>query len=229
MGRGNWCPPNRDKRESDWVYIYPKLEDYIDQDLSEEEQKLIMEGDMQFEYDLWHEDLIYNIEYFLPKSFKFYHSRKDRRWLDNTTPVIAENGLFDIALGDNESSVAVAMITKEDAPAFADVRCTELANKLFDRMWDTYPNNLYQRAGPWTSGLYIPTYLRGGSLYSLGDYRTYLLEKPGIEPILFQQVHEEQTSVILPIWELKEYTKKEPCHISLLKYNTFDLLKEALL
>lgn len=74
------------------------------------------------------------------------------KWISRTRRAILENGLFWIALEDNEWSIAVELLQKEDAPeGFQKAHFAEYVNAIklsllrrFDRI------GVY--AGPWTSG-----------------------------------------------------------------------------
>lgn len=74
-------------------------------------------------------------------------------WISNSRRAILENGLFWIALEDNEWSVAVELLQKEDVPeGFQKLRFAEYLEGIKLSLFNQF-DSIGVYAGPWMSGL----------------------------------------------------------------------------
>lgn len=152
MGKGNWLLPDsyNEGRNRHMVYINQDVEGY-----KEENRNYTDYEELADLYNWWYEDLIDSIKSILPKSFYFF-KEKETKWVKNDGMIIAENGLYEIILGDNETSIAVVVSVKGEAPNFTDDKSIKFSKKFFDELYHIYKDNVRIRCGPWLSGKYDP-------------------------------------------------------------------------
>jgi len=98
------------------------------------------------------EELIDDIMDNLPPSFHDAQKDSYRAGRDEGLN-ISENGLFEVAIAENEDRLALFIVVKDDAPAFAASRIQVLADRLFDSLADGW--ELSVRCGSWLSGKYV--------------------------------------------------------------------------
>ena len=150
MGRGNFSP--RTNQPFRMVYVTLNNDSDLDSDFSNE-----------FEYENFKECLLS----LLPSSFydgltkiQDWHAsgfctlKRPTDW-GNCALLLSANRLFDLGIADDEHSVAVFLVVRDDAPAFAASKLDAAADKLFDKLNEYY--ELRVRAGAWCSGPYIPS------------------------------------------------------------------------
>ena len=149
MGYGNYQP--RTNKPFRMVYV-----DLYDSDSDSG-------FDNEFEYEDFKEcllnllpssfyDGLTKIQEWRASGFGTFTRRTD--W-DNSGVLLSANKLFDLGIADNENSVAVFLVVRDDAPAFAASKLDAAADKLFDEINKYY--KLRVRADAWCSGEYIPT------------------------------------------------------------------------
>ena len=136
MGRGNTCV------FGDYEGLY-----YIDWD------------NFSNEDDFWREEWENSLEQFISdftQKFKSF-SRCDE-WIGGDNRAILENGLFYIAIADNEWSIAIKLIQKEQE-YYDDGNLENLQANLYKTYLDGIRDCLFNQfeelgtyAGPWTSG-----------------------------------------------------------------------------
>lgn len=142
MGRGNFSP--RTDKPFRMVYV-------------------TLNNDSDFEYEGFKECLLS----LLPPSFYdgltkiqdwhvsgFRTLKRPTDWADCAF-LLSANRLFDLGIADNEYSVAVFLVVRDDAPAFAASKLDAAADRLFDELNKYY--RLRVRADAWCSGEYIPS------------------------------------------------------------------------
>mgnify|MGYP001154405668 FL=1 len=110
------------------------------------------------DYDLQQEDWENSLEQFISdftQKFKSF-SRCDE-WIGGDNRAILENGLFYIAIADNEWSIAIKLIQKEQE--YYDGNLENLQAKHYKTYLDGIRDCLFNQfeelgtyAGPWTSG-----------------------------------------------------------------------------
>jgi len=155
MGRGNWRPRNRE----DSRYVYVELLGPGDPSEADKEAgTTTAAGNDLIEevYALFQTQL----EEWLPCSFVFLGQRERppgdvQRGRDEG--VVAYNGLVALTI-DTQGEFyhqGVALVTRDDAPAFAAYYLDRLADRLFDKLADHY--RLYNRATAWTCSPYRKT------------------------------------------------------------------------
>ena len=142
MGRGNWLP--HPPHERNWKMIYVELPIYIHFDENEEE----IEDSSEWAY----EDFCNDLSLILPKSFIINNPKKWVNW-DRDVVIFAENDLMQILLADNQNTLAVTFLIKEDAPNYANSKLEQTYNKVAYELWKIY--DLSIRSGPWTSSRWI--------------------------------------------------------------------------
>ena len=147
MGAGNFTFSGEDVLDYEQVYVHfcgpDEEEDY--------------DGDVGPYWDDVYEMLVDDIHSLLPKSFT---SPTPGSWSRGKGQLVFYNGLFEVRIGDNETSLAVGVLVPETdhtgTNALAVSKLPPLANKLFDGLYKM-GYELYVRSGPWTSGCYQPT------------------------------------------------------------------------
>lgn len=168
MGRGNVCTFGKYEGlyyiDNDHIHVYRDSEDTGD----DPETRLM--GDLDYEeltgcrwlYDMEgsinEEDDI--LECFMDEFGRMFPSFKrveTRRWLDRSRRVILESGLFYIAVEDNEWSLAVELIQKEEP--WGDVWMENLQKRLYEKYLEGVKKALLMRVpsicpygGAWTHG-----------------------------------------------------------------------------
>lgn len=140
MGRGNWMP-NR-PWDTDYNLVYVEVVDSSDADEIDDAYYWLKE----------------NIEDILPKSFRRIGREERLHWYSHgDSACIFANGLFMVVIdtqGDHWHH-GIALIVREDAPAFAPALLDQVAEKL----WLGLHNlgyKLSRRACAWTSTPYTP-------------------------------------------------------------------------
>lgn len=168
MGRGNVCTLGKYEGlyyiDNDHIHVYRDSEDMGD----DPETRLM--GDLDYEeltgcrwlYDeegsMNEEDDI--LECFMEEFTRMFPSFKrvePERWLDRSRRAILESGLFYIALEDNEWSLAVELIQKEEP--WGDVWMENLQKRLYEKYLEGVKKALLMRVpsicpygGAWTHG-----------------------------------------------------------------------------
>ena len=171
MGRGNVCTLGKYEGlyyiDNDHIHVYRDSEDMGD----EPETRLM--GDLDYEeltgcrwlYDeegsMNEEDDI--LECFMDEFTRMFPSFKrvePERWLDRSRRAILESKLFYIAVEDNEGSLAVELIQKEEP--WGDVWMENLQKRLYEKYLEGVKKALLMRVpgiypygGAWTCGKQI--------------------------------------------------------------------------
>lgn len=146
MGRGNTCV------FGDFEGLY-----YIDWDnfSSEYEDE---HGNIIHDYDFQREELECSLYQFISDFTKKFKSfSKCDKWISGDDRAILENKLFYIAVTDNEWSVAIKLIQKEQG--YHDGNIENLQAKHYETYLEGMKECLFNQfeelgtyAGPWTSG-----------------------------------------------------------------------------
>jgi hypothetical protein len=112
----------------------------------------------EYEDDFWREEWENSLEQFISdftRRFKSF-SRCDK-WIGGDNRAILENGLFYIAIADNEWSIAIKLIQKEQE--YYDGNLENLQAKHYKTYLDGMKECLFNQfeelgiyTGPWTSG-----------------------------------------------------------------------------
>lgn len=168
MGRGNVCTLGKYEGlyyiDNDHIHVYRDSEDMGD----DPETRLM--GELDYEeltgcrwlYDeegsMNEEDDI--LECFMEEFTQMFPSFKrvePERWLDRSRRAILESGLFYIAVEDNEWSLAVELIQKEEP--WGDVWMENLQKRLYEKYLEGVKKALLMRVpsicpygGAWTHG-----------------------------------------------------------------------------
>lgn len=168
MGRGNVCTLGKYEGlyyiDNDHIHVYRDSEDMGD----DPETRLM--GDLDYEeligcrwlYDeegsMNEEDDI--LECFMDEFTRMFPSFKrvePERWLDRSRRAILESKLFYIAVEDNEWSLAVELIQKEEP--WGEVWMENLQKRLYEKYLEGMKRCLLERLpsigtrnGPWMSG-----------------------------------------------------------------------------
>lgn len=132
MGAGNFIPHCH---SSCWEMVYVEPPDEHD--------------------DLWLEDLEIAIDEILPPSFW----KPDRETYKYDMSVMATNRLIDLCIGDNYTTVAVAIVAKEneyyEISSLAGMHVSLLAKRLFNGL-NERGFDLRVRTSAWTSAEFQP-------------------------------------------------------------------------
>lgn len=147
MGRGNYLP----NTHKPYKMVYIKYPDsaYLD--------------DIEYDMGMWYEDLKANIILSLPKSFK---APRNKKWGIDDNIIIAENGLYDVLLADNEHSIALVLMVNDNELSFAGSKMDSIFDKLLYKLWEMY--SLSFRSTAWTSSEYFPDKFKKVSVYDNG-------------------------------------------------------------
>ena len=164
MGRGNACVHNPYEGlyyiDNNYLHSYrpvnPDLEYQEPVLASELNYSDIASGDWVFDEFESRCNFEWAIDWFKSSFKRLFASFKDcDRWIDRTEHAIMENALFYIAIEDNEWSVAVKLIQKEDWYLSLD----GLQAKHYQNYLNGIEACLFEQfdelgtyAGPWTSG-----------------------------------------------------------------------------
>lgn len=140
MGRGNFIP----NIETAFRLVYAELPTE-----SVDEEGVVYEDD--FAWD----DFIENLSSILPKSFESNIKNSKLPSWDRDTLCLAQSGMYNLVLADNETSIAVVLAVREDAPNFAASKLEKTSNLIFDKLSDMY--DLRERCGAWMSSPYKRT------------------------------------------------------------------------
>jgi len=124
--------------------------------------------DDEDDYYYQEDELVLQIGSLLSKSFKKTDNTTNEHYRKNSI-CIYESSLLEILLGDNNGSSVVCVALKDGSPGFGFYTLARTARKLFDDLFDVYGRNIFVRTGPWTSELYIPSYMAGGKLFVLDN------------------------------------------------------------
>lgn len=168
MGRGNVCTTGPYEGlyfiDNDHIHVYRR-----DDPISEEIETRLM-GDLDYAeltggdwlYDGWgtEEEADDILECFMNDFSRMFPSFKrvaPERWMGRSRRVILESGLFYIAVEDNEWSLAVELIQKEEP--WGDVWMENLQKRLYGKYLDGMKRALLNRlpsigtrCGAWMSG-----------------------------------------------------------------------------
>ena len=146
MGRGNTCV------FGDYEGLF-----YIDWDNfgAEYEDE---NGNIVEDYDLQQEDWENSLEQFISDFTRRFNSfSRCDKWIGGDNRAILENGLFYIAIADNEWSIAIKLIQKEQE-YYDDGNLENLQAKHYKTYLDGMKECLFNQfeelgtyAGPWTS------------------------------------------------------------------------------
>lgn len=142
MGRGNVCVFG--KYESVYFIPFETFYDYPYNSETDEEDETQEKEYKHYLYD----DFKDNLSEMIKNKFKSFS--KCDKWLDNETHCIIENNLFDIALQDNQWSIAVKLLCKDDETGLHIKHFKEYDNALLKILFDL-SDDVYGYAGAWTS------------------------------------------------------------------------------
>jgi hypothetical protein len=148
MGRGNFCLSNRQEEYgSSMVYV---INPEYDPDDEQSEIELL--------FDDHYANLIADIRSILSKAF---YPEKDK-WDGRNLRIIAQSELVNVAIADNEYSVAVCVYAREwdgwgrCTMGLAAPHIERIGKKIRETLLK-YGYELRVRTGPWTSAKLLPT------------------------------------------------------------------------
>ena len=139
MGRGNWIP-DTPIHQGDYDLVYVELQDVCGGAFPDED-------DVEW---LYH-DFEANIRAILPKSFREVQRGESLKYLGRDTVVLFANNLLLVVMdcqGDYWHQ-GLAVVAREDAPAFAQSMIDQLAEKLWKGLIEC-GYDLYRRDTAWT-------------------------------------------------------------------------------
>mgnify|MGYP001297545612 CR=1 FL=1 len=147
MGKGNVCV----RGEYEGLY-YIDLSNFTDKYINEDGEEVI-------NYDLQHEDIENSLEQFISDfTARFKSFYPCDKWISRTERAILENSLFYIVIEDNEWSIAVKLIQKEED--CASYNMTNLQAGLYRKYLEGIKNCLFNQfeelgvyGGAWTYGI----------------------------------------------------------------------------
>jgi hypothetical protein len=145
MGRGNACVWG--DYESIHYVPYTEFENYpYNPDTDESDETKEKEFD---EYLL--DDFISNISCdFVHKFNSFILEKTGRAWIDNETRIIAQNNLYYLAIQDNQWSLAIKLIQKDDLESLQKKHFKSYKKALVQILFD-YASEVYGYDSAWTS------------------------------------------------------------------------------
>jgi len=138
MGRGNWIP-DTPIYQGDFDLVYVEVEDVCKSSPDEDEVGWLYENFMD------------NIQSILPKSFRSIERGESCKYLGRDTVVLFANELHLVVMdcdGDYWHQ-GLAIVSSEDAPAFAESRIDQLAARLWKGLIEC-GYSLYRRDTAWT-------------------------------------------------------------------------------
>ena len=138
MGKGNWFPTTP-IHQGDYDLAYVEVEDVCN-DVPR----------MDALYEGFYDDLAF----VLPNSFRFLTKRE---WVDKSTIILFANQLL-MVVADTDGDYwhqGIAVVAREDAPAFAQARIGECADKLWKGL-AKLGYMLSRRTGGYTSAAFDP-------------------------------------------------------------------------
>jgi hypothetical protein len=142
MGRGNWYPNTHRGDRHNYELVYVDYESIYGENY--------WMGQSYDESTIRFEDFEESVLNMLPSSIvpadDWPRNRDDH--------LLAENGLFELVTCDNETSLGIALIVKEDAPGFAESRLSSCAKLIFDELKKVHGQYLRVRCSAWTSCSY---------------------------------------------------------------------------
>jgi hypothetical protein len=136
MGRGNWIP-DRPIYDGEFDLVFVELQDVCETSPDEDEVEWL------------YRDFRANVQAILPKSFREVHRGESLKYLGRV--VLFANSLLLVVMdcqGDYWHQ-GLAVVAREDAPAFAQTMIEQLANKLWKGLIDC-GYGLYRRDTAWT-------------------------------------------------------------------------------
>ena len=178
MGRGNVCVTGEYEGlfyidNDDWN-VYRKDRDY-EEPLDELGRYLTVEdfqtGEWRFDDEGSQEELEDILEYFIvsfTSRFSSFKEVKEDKWLDKDRDrqILLESGLFYVCIEDNQWSMAVELIQKED---WYDNHLNGLQKRHYQKYLDGIRDSLLERldsigvyGGGWTSGTVTREDLKDG-------------------------------------------------------------------
>jgi hypothetical protein len=143
MGRGNWIP-DTPIYEGDYDLAYVEL---TDETVAEQEES-----------EEIYENFYGNLEEILPKSFRKLKRGENKKYLSNDTVVLYTNQLL-LVTADCQGDYwhqGVAVVAREDAPAFAQSQIHTLAKRLWKGLAKR-GYKLCRRDTAWTCKPFIPS------------------------------------------------------------------------
>ena len=145
MGRGNACVWG--DYESIHYVPYTEFENYpYNPDTDEADETQEKEFD---EYAL--DDFVSNVSCDFVSKFKSFSLEKTgRAWIDNETRIIAQNNLYYLATQDNQWSLAIKLIQKDDLEPLQQKHFKSYEKALVKILFD-YASEVYGYGGAWTS------------------------------------------------------------------------------
>jgi hypothetical protein len=138
MGRGNWIP-DTPIYQGDYDLVYVELQDVCESSPDCDEVEWL------------YEDFKTNIRGMLPKSFRSVERGERCKYLGRDTVVLFANDLLMVVMdcqGDFWHQ-GLAVVAREDAPAFAESRIDRLAARLWKGLIEC-GYSLYRRDTAWT-------------------------------------------------------------------------------
>ncbi len=149
MGRGNWCLGQSDVHRLVYVEVLDVGNRYDSDDI-----------------DYAYADFYRTLKSAFPGSFDWLvrgvscdgrdHSRMRDGGYSRDEMIVAENRLYEVVM-DSDGDFwhqGLAIVVKENAPAFAHFHLNRLADRVFTKLAESY--NLSVRCCAWTSGPYVP-------------------------------------------------------------------------
>lgn len=164
MGRGNVCVFGEHEGlyyiDNEDFLVYRREDDYGDGEVRY--LRLLDAEDLssgEWELDEWFtenekDDILYSFAHDFTRDFPSFESPHSDKWLDRTKRILLESGLFYIVIEDNEWSIAVELIQKDDEAWMAPLQ-GRLAQKYLSGMKGCLLKRLPGvgvYTGPWTSG-----------------------------------------------------------------------------
>lgn len=143
MGRGNWIP-DTPIYEGEYDLVYVELQDVCESSPDYDEVEFL------------YEDFKTNLAAILPKSFREVERGESNKFLGRDTVVMFANDLL-LVVADCEGDYwhqGLAVVAREDAPAFAQAKIDQLANKLWTGLIDC-GYSLYRRDTAWTCRSFV--------------------------------------------------------------------------
>ena len=147
MGRGNWLPNRASSYGYNYRLVYVEI---IEPDCEDSN------GDpwaVEFAY----QDFLSELKYHLPASFTWFGADRNSVESRDGDQVVARNGLFDLVIDEKGDywHQGIALVVRDDAPAFAESKLDVAATDLFDSLSEIY--DLSVRCCAWTSAPYKPS------------------------------------------------------------------------
>lgn len=150
MGAGNTCV------FGDYEGLYYLAWDNFPSEYEDENGELITE-DYEMQRMLF-EDSLFEFMYSFKRKFKSFSREIKDEWLDNNQKIILENKLFYIVIEDNQWSMAIKLIQKEQS-YYSDGNIEGLQKRHYKNYLKGIRESLFEQfkeihcyGGAWTSG-----------------------------------------------------------------------------